>query len=141
KAILSSALKRQDIEGLNTVKYKVINITLDPLYTWINVSINTTEILLTAPAMTLQDVDNAKKKWHQEKMRKEKARLEALQRRNVSNTSASAKNVTQVISHDSVNSKVTSRANDSLVESQQRTDTNTTILRNKLPESKVFEPS
>ncbi|XP_055868991.1 beta-1,4-galactosyltransferase 5-like isoform X2 [Biomphalaria glabrata] len=141
KAILSSALKRQDIEGLNTVKYKVINITLDPLYTWINVSINTTEILLTAPAMTLQDVDNAKKKWHQEKMRKEKARLEALQRRNVSNTSASAKNVTQVISHDSVNSKVTSSAIPSLVESQQITDANTTILRNKLPESKVFEPS
>ncbi|XP_055869006.1 beta-N-acetyl-D-glucosaminide beta-1,4-N-acetylglucosaminyl-transferase-like [Biomphalaria glabrata] len=142
-AILNGALKRQDIEGLNTVKYKVINITLDPLYTWINVSINTTEILLTAPAMTLQDVDNAKKKWHKEKMRKEKARLEALQRRNVAKTSTSARNATQIISHDSVNSKVTSksRAIPSLVESQQRTDAYTNILRNKLPESKVFEPS
>ncbi|KAH9514656.1 Zinc finger protein containing five transmembrane domains [Bulinus truncatus] len=63
KAILKSAIKRQDIDGLNTVKYKVLNITFSHLYTWITVSINNTEILQTVPATTLEDVRSAKKKW------------------------------------------------------------------------------
>ncbi|KAH9514657.1 hypothetical protein Btru_023209 [Bulinus truncatus] len=63
KTILKSAANRQDIDGLNTVRYKVLNITTDHLYTWITVSINNTEILQTVPATTLDDVRNAKKKW------------------------------------------------------------------------------
>ncbi|CAL1527870.1 unnamed protein product [Lymnaea stagnalis] len=42
---LKSAAKRQDIEGLNTVKYKVNKVTFDHLYTWITVSINNVEVL------------------------------------------------------------------------------------------------
>uniref|UniRef100_A0A2C9JF46 Galactosyltransferase N-terminal domain-containing protein n=2 Tax=Biomphalaria glabrata TaxID=6526 RepID=A0A2C9JF46_BIOGL len=72
RVILKSSNKRQDIEGLNTVKYKVLNITCEPLYTWITVSINNTEILLTAPQSTLKDVQEAKRKWQSEMERKRK---------------------------------------------------------------------
>ncbi|CAL1527869.1 unnamed protein product [Lymnaea stagnalis] len=60
KIILKSATKRQAIEGLNTVKYQVNNITFDHLYTWIAVSVNTTDILRTVPLVTIQDVVEAR---------------------------------------------------------------------------------
>ncbi|KAH9514669.1 Zinc finger protein containing five transmembrane domains [Bulinus truncatus] len=62
-AILLSSKARQDIDGLNTVRYKVLNIAFERLYTWITVSINNTEILQSVPAVTLVDIKNAKKKW------------------------------------------------------------------------------
>ncbi|KAH9514652.1 hypothetical protein Btru_023201 [Bulinus truncatus] len=83
KAILKSALHRQDVEGLNTVKYKVLNVTLDHLYTWITVSVNTTEILMTAPWKTLKDVEEARKTWQREKIMKEKKAAEIKRRKNM----------------------------------------------------------
>ncbi|KAH9514654.1 Zinc finger protein containing five transmembrane domains [Bulinus truncatus] len=75
-AILKSSKARQDIDGLNTVRYKVLNITFERLYTWITVSINNTEILQSVPAVTLVDIKNAKKKWLSDMtLRKKKQQL------------------------------------------------------------------
>ncbi|BFZ13996.1 hypothetical protein BsWGS_17035 [Bradybaena similaris] len=56
--ILKSVNQRQDIEGLNTSKYKVNSIKRDQLFTWINVSLNVTQVLLTAPENVRRDITN-----------------------------------------------------------------------------------
>ncbi|KAH9514668.1 hypothetical protein Btru_023223 [Bulinus truncatus] len=63
EAILKSAIARHEIDGLNSVRYKVLNITSERLYTWITVSINNTKILQSVPAMTLADIEEAKRQW------------------------------------------------------------------------------
>uniref|UniRef100_A0A0B7B315 Beta-1,4-galactosyltransferase n=1 Tax=Arion vulgaris TaxID=1028688 RepID=A0A0B7B315_9EUPU len=67
RKILKSGLKRQDIEGLNTTKYKVNSIKLDQLYTWINVSLDMMEILDTAPFDTRHDIWRLVKSLEKEK--------------------------------------------------------------------------
>ncbi|KAH9514653.1 Zinc finger protein containing five transmembrane domains [Bulinus truncatus] len=92
RAILKSSKARQDIDGLNTVRYKVLNITFERLYTWITVSINNTEILQSVPAVTLADIKNAKKKWQSGMaLRKEKQPLN--DSGNVSNVSSKTPNI------------------------------------------------
>ncbi|CAG5130075.1 unnamed protein product [Candidula unifasciata] len=54
--IMKSSSRRQDVEGLNSVKYKVNSVELCHLYTWINVSLNMTEILDAAPEYTKKDM-------------------------------------------------------------------------------------
>ncbi|BFZ00680.1 hypothetical protein BsWGS_03719 [Bradybaena similaris] len=56
-ALLQDAYKRQDVEGLNATKYTVNSVRQETLYTWINVSLNMTEILLTAPKATLDIIN------------------------------------------------------------------------------------
>uniref|UniRef100_A0A0B7ALF1 Beta-1,4-galactosyltransferase n=1 Tax=Arion vulgaris TaxID=1028688 RepID=A0A0B7ALF1_9EUPU len=76
KALHGDAIRRQDKEGLNTIKYKVNNIRMGQLYTWINVSLNMTEILQTAPEATLKIMANEMRK------RKEKLKLQQQQGNN-----------------------------------------------------------
>ncbi|BFZ05133.1 hypothetical protein BsWGS_08172 [Bradybaena similaris] len=54
--IIKSASQRQDVEGLNTIKYKVKSIKLEPLFTWVNVSLDMKDILDTAPEYTKNDM-------------------------------------------------------------------------------------
>ncbi|CAL1530034.1 unnamed protein product [Lymnaea stagnalis] len=53
KLLLTTAEDRQDMEGLSTTKYKLNDAHYEPLYVWINVSMNVTEILQTAPDFTM----------------------------------------------------------------------------------------
>ncbi|KAI8772321.1 beta-1,4-galactosyltransferase 2 isoform X4 [Biomphalaria glabrata] len=66
-ALLKSAARRQDVEGLNTVTkhYQVLDMKLETLYTWINVSLNNSGLLevrsiLTAPSYTMNDMKSTK---------------------------------------------------------------------------------
>ncbi|XP_012937480.1 beta-1,4-galactosyltransferase 2, partial [Aplysia californica] len=47
--LLKLAGKRQDSEGLSTIRYKVQGVDLLPLYTRVTVTVNMTEVLETAP--------------------------------------------------------------------------------------------
>ncbi|KAI8772560.1 beta-1,4-N-acetylgalactosaminyltransferase bre-4 isoform X1 [Biomphalaria glabrata] len=76
-SILENATMRLEIDGLNTVKYKVLNITFDHLYTWITVAINNTDIFLNAPFKILKIVLDAKKKWRDEKIKRDQTRTDA----------------------------------------------------------------
>ncbi|CAG5120789.1 unnamed protein product, partial [Candidula unifasciata] len=49
RVLLKSARDRQDVEGLNTVKYKSKYVKVMSHMTWINVEINLKEVLDTAP--------------------------------------------------------------------------------------------
>ncbi|XP_059167407.1 beta-1,4-N-acetylgalactosaminyltransferase bre-4-like [Physella acuta] len=68
--LLRSAKQRQDIEGLNSVKYTVKSIRAYSLYTWITVALDTTQMLKTGPIYTLQDISIAKLRWAKEKQEK-----------------------------------------------------------------------
>uniref|UniRef100_A0A2C9JI32 Beta-1,4-galactosyltransferase n=1 Tax=Biomphalaria glabrata TaxID=6526 RepID=A0A2C9JI32_BIOGL len=66
-ALLKSAARRQDVEGLNTVTkhYQVLDIKLETLYTWITVSLDNSGLLevrsiLTAPSYTMNDIKGTK---------------------------------------------------------------------------------
>uniref|UniRef100_A0A0B7AJP8 Galactosyltransferase C-terminal domain-containing protein n=1 Tax=Arion vulgaris TaxID=1028688 RepID=A0A0B7AJP8_9EUPU len=52
-ALLKDAFRRQDSEGLRTTKYRVSKYRQERIYTWINVSLNRSDILQTAPSYTL----------------------------------------------------------------------------------------
>ncbi|KAH9491791.1 Beta-1,4-galactosyltransferase 2 [Bulinus truncatus] len=43
--LLKYAQKRQDVEGLNTVQYKVLGVKVELLYTWITVSLNNSQLV------------------------------------------------------------------------------------------------
>uniref|UniRef100_A0A2C9LZ23 Uncharacterized protein n=1 Tax=Biomphalaria glabrata TaxID=6526 RepID=A0A2C9LZ23_BIOGL len=77
-SLLKNAAARQDIEGLNTVKYRIVKITFDCLYTWITVEINTSEILKTTPALTQKDIDQDSRKWRKRKPPSQKILLEQI---------------------------------------------------------------
>ncbi|CAG5135556.1 unnamed protein product [Candidula unifasciata] len=69
-ALIGDCKNRQDVEGLNSVKYTVNSVRQEILYTWINVSLNMTEILLTAPKNTIEIINRAlapSKKLHRNK--------------------------------------------------------------------------
>ncbi|KAK0066916.1 beta-1 4-galactosyltransferase 2 [Biomphalaria pfeifferi] len=53
KLLLVTAEDRMDMEGLSTTKYKVKQILHQPLYIWISVEVNVTEVMRTAPDFTL----------------------------------------------------------------------------------------
>ncbi|KAH9491792.1 Beta-1,4-galactosyltransferase 5 [Bulinus truncatus] len=48
--LLKYAQKRQDVEGLNTVQYKVLGVKVELLYTWITVSLNNSQLVQNAPS-------------------------------------------------------------------------------------------
>ncbi|BFZ13998.1 hypothetical protein BsWGS_17037 [Bradybaena similaris] len=54
--LLQTAVDRQDYEGLSTTKYTVKEIRHQQLYVWVSVSLNMTELLLTAPDYTLSAI-------------------------------------------------------------------------------------
>ncbi|BFZ21247.1 hypothetical protein BsWGS_24286 [Bradybaena similaris] len=47
--LLDATKERQDSQGLNTTTYQVTDVDFKPLYTWIHVKINMTQILETTP--------------------------------------------------------------------------------------------
>ncbi|KAH9512755.1 Beta-1,4-galactosyltransferase 2 [Bulinus truncatus] len=47
--LIKSSSKRQDADGVNTVKYKVLDIQTEQLYTWIKVVFNKTHLIQSAP--------------------------------------------------------------------------------------------
>ncbi|XP_059140655.1 beta-1,4-galactosyltransferase 4-like isoform X3 [Physella acuta] len=53
KLLLVTATDRQDMEGLSTTRYNVTFIKHLPLYVWVQVSFNLTEVMQTAPDFTL----------------------------------------------------------------------------------------
>ncbi|BFZ13205.1 hypothetical protein BsWGS_16244 [Bradybaena similaris] len=56
KRILSSARQRQDLDGLNTISYKVNSVRHERFYVWINVSLNRTIILQNSPKYVLDAI-------------------------------------------------------------------------------------
>uniref|UniRef100_A0A0B7B0I7 Beta-1,4-galactosyltransferase n=1 Tax=Arion vulgaris TaxID=1028688 RepID=A0A0B7B0I7_9EUPU len=57
RRLLKSATERQDIEGLNTVKYQKMYINVKSHMTWINVFLDMNEILATAPDSLRQEME------------------------------------------------------------------------------------
>lgn len=56
RVLLKSARERQDIEGLNTVKYKRKSVKVMSHMTWINVHIDLKEVLNTAPKLLREEL-------------------------------------------------------------------------------------
>ncbi|XP_059142359.1 beta-1,4-galactosyltransferase 4-like [Physella acuta] len=57
RRLLRTARKRQDVEGLNTVKYKVNYLQLKSHMTWLNIHFDMQAIIDTAPEETRQDME------------------------------------------------------------------------------------
>ena len=60
--LLKTTVKRQHVEGLNTALYRVTSLDFRPLYVWINVHINATEVFQrTAPDFVMSYLRNSTK--------------------------------------------------------------------------------
>ncbi|CAG5131912.1 unnamed protein product [Candidula unifasciata] len=84
KRILSSTKARQEVEGLNTIIYKVNSVKLENFYIWINVTLNRTDILRgkkKGGKKEIKEKGRKEKEKEKEKGRKKKERKKGKKRK------------------------------------------------------------